>query len=264
MPYEASHGALRRVAVIGAGISGMGAAYHLSKTSRVTLFEAEKRLGGHARTIVAGKRGDQPVDTGFIVFNRVNYPHLCRLFSELDVPVAESNMSFASSIDGGRLEYALTSLNTLFAQRRNALNPRFLRMVNDILRFNRLAEELAGDEDMTIREFLALLKAGDWFRDYYLLPFSGAIWSTPTSGILIFLFLCLYLLLLHLLPPLPSPRLPSPRLPSHPPLLSLCFLLPYLLFILFSPSLPSIRLLQLLLLFLFSSSVISSFYFAFF
>jgi predicted NAD/FAD-binding protein len=186
MPYEATRDAVRRVAVIGAGISGMGAAYHLSRNAHVTLYEADKRLGGHARTIVAGRNRDQPVDTGFIVFNRVNYPHLCALFDSLDVPVAESNMSFAASIDGGRLEYALQSLNSLFAQRRNALNPRFLGMINDILRFNRLAETLATDEDMTIRDLLARLGSGEWFRDYYILPFSGAIWSTPTDGILDF------------------------------------------------------------------------------
>lgn len=96
MPFETGAGAPRNIAVIGAGISGMGAAHLLADGNRVTLFEAEKRLGGHARTIMAGKRGDQPVDTGFIVFNYANYPHLARLFAELDVPVTKSNMSFAA------------------------------------------------------------------------------------------------------------------------------------------------------------------------
>ncbi|MEO1179237.1 MAG: FAD-dependent oxidoreductase, partial [Pseudomonadota bacterium] len=93
-----------RIAIVGGGISGMAAAYHLSDTHQVTLFEAEPRLGGHARTVMAGKTGDQPVDTGFIVYNRVNYPHLSRLFDALDVPVAKSDMSFAASIGGGRIE----------------------------------------------------------------------------------------------------------------------------------------------------------------
>ena len=96
MPFETTDAAPRRIAVVGGGISGMGAAYFLSKTHHVTLIEAEPRLGGHARTVVAGKRGDQPVDTGFIVFNNVNYPNMVRLFGELGVPVADSDMSFGA------------------------------------------------------------------------------------------------------------------------------------------------------------------------
>lgn len=164
----------------------MGAAYMLANTHAVTLFESETRLGGHARTVLAGKRGDQPVDTGFIVFNKVNYPHLASLFERLDVPIAASNMSFAVSIDGGRLEYALHSLNALFAQRRNCVDPRFLRMVRDIFRFNANALEIARDENLTIGQFLDRLGAGTWFRDYYLVPFSGAIWSTPRDRIMDF------------------------------------------------------------------------------
>ena len=175
-----------RVAVIGGGISGLGAAHMLGKTHSVTLFEAEKRLGGHARTRMAGKHGDQPVDTGFIVFNYANYPYLSALFDQLNVPVVKSNMSFGASFDGGRLEYALTSLDALFAQRRNALSPSFLRMVRDILHFNKHALRVAQDETLTIREFLDVLGTGDWFRDHYLLPFSGAIWSTPIDKIMDF------------------------------------------------------------------------------
>ncbi|MEP5728697.1 MAG: FAD-dependent oxidoreductase [Sulfitobacter sp.] len=190
MPFEDSSlvpPSLRpSVAVIGAGISGMGAAHHLADTHRVTLFEAAPRLGGHARTVVAGKNSDQPVDTGFIVFNHANYPHLTALFKELDVPVAKSNMSFGASIDGGRLEYALHSVDSIFAQRRNAANPKFLRMVRDILRFNKNAVDLASDQTLTIAQFLELLGAGSYFRDYYLSPLSGAIWSTPTDKILDF------------------------------------------------------------------------------
>ena len=101
MPFEHSGPDPRRVAIIGGGISGMAAAHLLSRDHAVVLYEAEARLGGHARTVLAGKRGDQPVDTGFIVFNRVNYPHLLDLFRKLDVPVAPSDMSFAASIRGG-------------------------------------------------------------------------------------------------------------------------------------------------------------------
>jgi uncharacterized protein len=113
MPFETGTTAPKRIAVIGAGISGLGAAHMLADDHRVVLFEAEGRLGGHARTVMAGRRGDQPVDTGFIVFNYVNYPHLVRLFEDLGVPVAASNMSFSASIGGGRLEYALNDLNAI-------------------------------------------------------------------------------------------------------------------------------------------------------
>jgi predicted NAD/FAD-binding protein len=187
MPFETGASIPKRIAVIGAGISGMGAAHMLAPSHKVTLFEAEPRLGGHARTVMAGKRGDQPVDTGFIVFNYANYPHLAALFSELEVPVAPSNMSFGVSIDGGRLEYALHSLDALFAQRTNAVTPGFLRMVRDIFKFNKSALRVAtADPSLTIGQLLDRLGTGSWFRDYYLLPFSGAIWSTPKERILDF------------------------------------------------------------------------------
>ena len=186
MPFETQAGAPKRIAVIGGGISGMGAAHLLARQHHVTLFESEKRLGGHARTLLAGKRGDQPVDTGFIVFNHANYPYLTALFHELGVPVAKSNMSFGASIDGGRIEYGLSGLDAVFAQRRNALRPAYLRMVRDILHFNKNALAAADDPAMTVGELLDKLGTGRWFRDYYLLPFSGAIWSTPTQKILDF------------------------------------------------------------------------------
>jgi uncharacterized protein len=164
----------------------MAAAHLLAKSNSVVLYEAEARLGGHARTLVAGKRKDQPVDTGFIVFNHVNYPNLVRLFTDLGVPTTKSNMSFGASIKGGRLEYGLASVDAIFAQRKNALDPRFLRMLSDIVHFNRNAEAVATDPSMTIAELLGRLRTGAWFRDHYITPFSGAIWSTPTAGILDF------------------------------------------------------------------------------
>ena len=187
MPFEQGVVGPRKIAVIGGGISGMGAAYRLSDAHRVTLFEAEPRLGGHARTVMAGKRGDQPVDTGFLVFNYANYPLLAELFDELGVPVTKSSMSFGASIAGGRVEYGLASLDAVFAQRRNALNPHFLRMVRDVWHFNRNAVRLAdANRGQTIGAFLDTMGTGPWFRDYYLLPLSGAIWSTPTEKILDF------------------------------------------------------------------------------
>jgi predicted NAD/FAD-binding protein len=185
MPFETFGRPVRRIAVIGAGISGMAAAHLLAADNAVVLFEAENRLGGHARTVLAGKRGDQPVDTGFIVFNDVNYPHLLALFKKLNVPTTKSDMSFGASIRGGEFEYALKSFDSLFAQRRNLISPAFLRMCRDILHFNKHAEA-AMRPGMTIGGLLDALHTGPYFRDYYILPLSGAIWSTPSHGILDF------------------------------------------------------------------------------
>ncbi|GGL81278.1 NAD(P)/FAD-dependent oxidoreductase [Wenxinia marina] len=182
-----TRGPRRRIAVIGAGISGMGAARGLAGGGdEVILFEAEKRLGGHARTRIAGP-AEEAVDTGFIVYNEKNYPHLTRLFDELGVKTTPSNMSFGASIGGGRIEYGLASLGALFAQRRNMLNPSFLRMCRDILRFNARAERaLAETPDATVGRLIEGLRLGPYFRDFYLTPFSGAIWSTPKDRILDF------------------------------------------------------------------------------
>ncbi|SCM69615.1 NAD(P)/FAD-dependent oxidoreductase [Donghicola eburneus] len=187
MPFETSSSIARKIAVIGGGISGMGAAYSLAEDHNVTLFEAEPRLGGHARTVMAGKNGDQPVDTGFIVFNHVNYPNMVELFERLDVPTVKSDMSFGASIDGGWLEYGFGSVNATFAQRRNLMRPKYLGMIRDIFRFNKSAVEAAENlPDATIGELLDYLQLGEWFRKYYLAPLSGAIWSTPVDEILDF------------------------------------------------------------------------------
>ena len=185
MPFEQTP-MRRRIAIIGAGISGMGAAYRLSKRHDVTLIEAEPRLGGHARTKLAGRHGDQPVDTGFIVFNYANYPNMAQLFAELDVPVCESRMSFAASLHDGAFEYGLDTLNAVFGQRSNAVSPRFIKMLRDITRFNAQALKAADNPDMTVGDLIAKLGLGAWFRDRYLLPLSGAIWSTPKEKILDF------------------------------------------------------------------------------
>lgn len=186
MPFDPLSVPPRRIAIVGGGISGLAAAWMLAPFASVVLYEAEPRLGGHARTVVAGKRGDQPVDTGFIVFNHATYPGLTALFQDLDVPTVPSDMSFGASIQGGWLEYALATPDSLFAQRRNLARPRFLAMLRDILRFNAKAEALAADDSLTLRDLLAQLGTGDWFRDHYIAPFSGAIWSTPCAGMLDF------------------------------------------------------------------------------
>ena len=173
----------QRIAVIGGGISGLSAAYLLAPDHAVTLFEAAPELGGHARTVLAGKNGDQPVDTGFIVFNYANYPHLTRMFQELDVPVAKSNMSFGASINNGQIEYSITNARALLAQPSNLLKPGFLRMVRDILKFNKYAGGMDTNETMTIGDLVDELGLGAWFQNYYLMPLCGAIWSTPATEI---------------------------------------------------------------------------------
>jgi len=186
MPFERPTASPRHIAVIGAGITGMAAAWMLAPFQRVTLIEAAPRLGGHARTVMAGKRGDQPVDTGFIVFNHANYPNLTAMFDALNVPTVKSNMSFGASFDGGACEYNLNSLDSIFATRRNIADPRFLRMIRDIVHFNKNAKRAASDPDMTIGQLMDRLGVGKWFRERYIQPFSGAIWSTPKSQIMHF------------------------------------------------------------------------------
>lgn len=187
MPFELIDTPARRIAIIGGGISGLASAWLMSQRHRVTLFEAEPRFGGHARTILAGKAGTQPVDTGFIVFNYTNYPYLTALFEKLDVPVVKSNMSFGASFDGGGFEYSLSGIDEIFATRKNLVNPRYWRMIRDIMHFNKNALSVSqANPSLSIGALLEKLGTGDWFRERYLLPFSGAIWSTPTQKILDF------------------------------------------------------------------------------
>jgi predicted NAD/FAD-binding protein len=191
--------ARRRIAVIGAGIAGLGAAYRLAPSCDVTVFEADVRLGGHAHTVdltLAGPAGNvtHGVDTGFLVFNERTYPCLIALFAELGVECAASEMSFSVQSPrpgGGRLEWSGTSLNTVFADRGNLLRPRFHGMLLDLMRFNRLARALAergADAQLAqpLEGFLADHRFGPAFRDDYLLPMIGSIWSCPAARMLRF------------------------------------------------------------------------------
>jgi len=172
----------RRVAVIGAGISGLSAAWLLSRKLRVTLYESEKRLGGHSHTVfVPTKDGAIPVDTGFIVYNERNYPNLVALFHEIGVPTAASDMSFAASLNGGKLEYSGSGLNGLIGQRGNVVRPRFWRMMRDILRFYREAPTLLHRTDLhgvSLGEYLDRNDYAAAFIEDHLLPMGAAIWST--------------------------------------------------------------------------------------
>ena len=172
-----------RIAVVGSGISGLAAARLLSRRHATTLFEAASRLGGHANTVDVTLGGlSHPVDTGFLVYNRATYPGLVRLFEELGVASAPSEMSFSVSLQSPAIEWAGTSLDALFAQRSNLLRPAFLRMLRDVLRFNREAPATSGAS--TLGEFLARGRYSSEFRDWYLLPMAAAIWSCPTRAML--------------------------------------------------------------------------------
>lgn len=179
-----------KIAVIGSGISGLGAAYALSDSADVTLFEADSRLGGHSNTVdVAFGDRTVAVDTGFIVYNQRNYPNLCALFDHLRVPTKWSDMSFGVSLDDGAMEYACDNLDKVFAQRRNALSPRYVLMFRDVLRFCRVAPaDLAANAvgSLDLGQWIARHGFSEWFRDRFILPMGAAIWSTPARRILDF------------------------------------------------------------------------------
>ncbi len=190
---------MHRIAVIGSGIAGLSAAWRLAgapQPPHVTLFEAGGHFGGHANTVDLALDGaSQGVDTGFLVFNHRTYPLLTQLFDELQVDVAPSEMSFSVQVPaaGGQpgLEWSGSSLSSVFAQRRNLLRPRFLKMLAEILRFNRLATGMATRQTQeqlhtSIAAFLDEHGFGQAFRQDYLLPMIGCIWSCPTDQMLRF------------------------------------------------------------------------------
>lgn len=186
---------MRRVAVIGSGISGLAVAHGLSSlagSAHVTLFEAGSYFGGHTHTVDVTLDGvTHGVDTGFLVLNERTYPALQRLFRELGVPIAKSEMSFSVQVPDLGLEWSGNDLNSVFAQRRNLLRPRFWRMLIDLLRFNRIATALAttgaeADLDEPIDAFLARHRFSAEFRDWYFLPMIGCIWSCPLDQMLRF------------------------------------------------------------------------------
>ena len=190
----------KRIAVIGSGISGLSAAYHLREQAEVTLFEAGSYFGGHTHTVDVTLPSPQGmvtygVDTGFLVFNERTYPGLIGLFAELQVQTSASDMSFSVKTPGASgqraMEWSGSNLNTVFAQRSNLFNPTFLGMLRDVLRFNTLANALAdrGEDHALMQplgEFLEAHKFGHAFRHWYLLPMLGCIWSCPTDQMLQF------------------------------------------------------------------------------
>ncbi|MBM3617303.1 MAG: FAD-dependent oxidoreductase [Alphaproteobacteria bacterium] len=182
-----------KIAIIGTGISGNTAAWLLHPRHDITVYEKNDYVGGHSRTLRIHHTGAEvDVDTGFIVFNHRCYPHLTALFKHLGIATAKSDMSFGVSIHApskkGWLEYGTHSLNSVFGQRRNLLRPAYWRMLRDILRFFKIAPAFIarGDASVTLGEFIRKNGLGEWFRDHYLLPMGGAIWSCPTEQMLDF------------------------------------------------------------------------------
>jgi predicted NAD/FAD-binding protein len=175
----------RHFAVIGSGIAGLSAAWLLAPYHRVSLYEADGRPGGHSNTILAPTGNTvTPVDTGFIVFNGRNYPNLVALFEHLGVETVTSEMSFAASLDGGALEYSSEGLNGLIGQRGNAVNPRFWRMLRDIMRFYAEGPSLLKRRDcetLTLGEYLDRNNYSAAFVEDHLLPMGAAIWSTTAA-----------------------------------------------------------------------------------
>ncbi len=199
----------KRIAIVGAGISGLGCAYALRQHPDIelTIYEGGDHIGGHSNTVdftcdIAGEQITHGVDTGFLVFNRKTYPRLVRLFEEIQAPVAPSEMSFSVSIDATekklahpKIEWAGNDINSFFGQRSNLLSPSFWRMAYDILRFNRLATKLAqqqitaghyAEPDETIANFLDRNRFSQSFRENYFLPMIGAIWSCSVEQMLEF------------------------------------------------------------------------------
>src|SRR5271167_932127 len=171
-----------RVAIIGAGVSGLLCAHRLTSEHDVVVYEASNRVGGHANTVRVGtEAGVYDIDTGFIVFNDRNYPNFERLLDELKVPTQASPMSFGVS-DGHDFEYSAASPNGLFASRGNIIKPSFHRMVADLVRFNREARELLGsDEDPSLREWLAERRYSRDFVERLIVPQASAVWSADPA-----------------------------------------------------------------------------------
>lgn len=180
---------IKKIAVVGSGIAGLSAAWHLAKDERVhvTLFESEPRAGGHAHTVDVSAYGQTfPVDTGFLVFNHKTYQGLTPFFEQLGVATVPSDMGFSVQV-GQQLEWAGNSLSSVFTQRKNIMNLRFWRMLKDMLRFNKAATAYAQNPPShaeTLGEYLAANQYANEMRDWYLIPMAAAIWSCPTETML--------------------------------------------------------------------------------
>ncbi len=181
---------MKRLAIIGTGIAGLGCAHFLQRRFDLTLYEKNDYIGGHSNTIsVAEENRSVPIDTGFMVFNEVTYPNLTRLFRELGVAIKPTNMSFSVQHLPTGLEFCGSSLNHIFGQRKNLFRPRFWKMILQINRFNQEAIEALTAESFqhyTLGEYVRARNYGDDFLNFYLVPMSSAVWSTPPELMLEF------------------------------------------------------------------------------
>lgn len=174
---------MARIAIVGSGIAGMGAAWYLHKEHDITVFESDNRVGGHTNTVFVQEANQQiPIDTGFIVFNNTTYPRLLALFRELQVPVKKTNMSFAAQVMEDHLEYCGSSLNQLFVQRKRLFSPRYIRFLWQLNTFNKTCLEVIERPElhsMSIADYIAHKGYHQDLLRWYLLPMSSALWSTP-------------------------------------------------------------------------------------
>jgi uncharacterized protein len=181
---------VKRIAIIGTGIAGLGCAHFLHRRADLALYEKNDYTGGHSNTVTVAEGGRLvPIDTGFMVFNEVTYPNLNRLFRELGVATKPTSMSFSVQHLPTKLEFCGSSLNHLFAQRKNLLRPRFWKLLRQINRFNADALQTLSDprfQDHTIGQYVNERKYGDDFLNFYLVPMSAAVWSTPPEQMLDF------------------------------------------------------------------------------
>jgi predicted NAD/FAD-binding protein len=191
-PLPISGPPMPSLAIIGTGIAGLGCAHYLQRDHDLTLFESADYAGGHTNTVTATEPGTGrpvPIDTGFMVFNHATYPLLTRLFADLRVPTKKTAMSFSVRHAATGLEYAGSSLNHLFAQRKNLLSPRFIKMLVAVNRFNTEALAALDDpatENETLGDYVRRRRYGEDFFNLYLVPMSSAVWSTPPGLMLEF------------------------------------------------------------------------------
>ncbi|MEM7229810.1 MAG: FAD-dependent oxidoreductase [Planctomycetota bacterium] len=174
----------KRIAIVGTGISSLTCAYHLHAAHDLTIFEADDRVGGHTHTVDVMLDGRQwAVDTGFIVFNPINYPKFSRMLDELGVDSQPSNMSFSVRCDQTGVEYNGGSINQMFARRRNALRPAFYRMIRDVLRFQRQSDDILErlDDTVSVEQFVREYGYSTEFLERFLIPMGAALWSCPPA-----------------------------------------------------------------------------------
>lgn len=180
----------KRLAIVGTGMAGMSAAYFLQNDYDITVFEKNGYVGGHTNTVYVNENGKRlPIDTGFMVFNEVTYPLMCRLFKKLSVPYHDTDMSFSIYDKARSFEYNGSSFADIFSQKKNALSPRFWRMLIDIMRFGKGVPRYLNDAgylDITLGDLITKEKLGAGFTHDYLLPMTAAVWSTPHHEMLRF------------------------------------------------------------------------------